>query len=118
MLTCALSRPDGKLNPPVLFVDGYNVIGYWPKLKKYFQAGDLDTARERLLSELGQYLHYKGAPIPRVCATELPRSVPLPARCATRLPPQSHSSSAVHPHDPCSGRPHHRPHHIRISSSI
>jgi hypothetical protein len=55
-----LFRPDGEFNPPVLIVDGYNVIGYWAKLKKHFDAGHLDVARERLLSELGEYLHAKG----------------------------------------------------------
>mmetsp|Transcript_13353 Transcript_13353/g.22541 ORF Transcript_13353/g.22541 Transcript_13353/m.22541 type:complete len:332 (-) Transcript_13353:158-1153(-) len=56
----SLYGPDGEFNPPVLIVDGYNVIGYWAKLKKHFDAGHLDVARERLLSELGEYLHAKG----------------------------------------------------------
>ncbi|XP_078433944.1 yacP-like NYN domain protein isoform X2 [Wolffia australiana] len=37
---------------PVLLVDGYNVCGYWPKLKKHFMKGRLDVARQKLLDEL------------------------------------------------------------------
>ncbi|KAJ8526477.1 hypothetical protein K7X08_028954 [Anisodus acutangulus] len=37
---------------PVLLVDGYNVCGYWPKLKKHFMNGSLDIARQKLIDEL------------------------------------------------------------------
>ncbi|KAK7292509.1 hypothetical protein RIF29_08290 [Crotalaria pallida] len=37
---------------PVLLVDGYNVCGYWLKLKKHFINGRLDIARHKLLLEL------------------------------------------------------------------
>ncbi|XP_073145546.1 uncharacterized protein [Henckelia pumila] len=37
---------------PVLLVDGYNVCGYWAKLKKHFMNGRLDTARQKLIDEL------------------------------------------------------------------
>ncbi|XP_048228101.1 uncharacterized protein YacP isoform X2 [Ricinus communis] len=37
---------------PVLLVDGYNVCGYWPKLKKHFMNGRLDIARQKLIDEL------------------------------------------------------------------
>lgn len=37
---------------PVLLVDGYNVCGYWPKLKKHFTGGRLDLARQKLVDEL------------------------------------------------------------------
>lgn len=37
---------------PVLLVDGYNVCGYWPKLKKHFIGGRLDLARQKLVDEL------------------------------------------------------------------
>ncbi|KAI4340783.1 hypothetical protein MLD38_025589 [Melastoma candidum] len=37
---------------PVLLVDGYNVCGYWPKLKKHFAIGRLDVARQKLIDEL------------------------------------------------------------------
>ncbi|KAK3031326.1 hypothetical protein RJ639_035232 [Escallonia herrerae] len=37
---------------PVLLVDGYNVCGYWAKLKKHFMSGRLDVARQKLIDEL------------------------------------------------------------------
>ncbi|XAR56217.1 hypothetical protein NMG60_11036604 [Bertholletia excelsa] len=37
---------------PVLLIDGYNVCGYWPKLKKHFTNGRLDIARQKLVDEL------------------------------------------------------------------
>ncbi|GLT90690.1 hypothetical protein SLE2022_086110 [Rubroshorea leprosula] len=37
---------------PVLLVDGYNVCGYWMKLKKHFLKGRLDIARQKLIDEL------------------------------------------------------------------
>ncbi|XP_018715132.2 uncharacterized protein LOC104452446 isoform X3 [Eucalyptus grandis] len=37
---------------PVLLVDGYNVCGYWVKLKKHFMSGRLDIARQKLIDEL------------------------------------------------------------------
>ncbi|KAK1310972.1 hypothetical protein QJS10_CPA08g00995 [Acorus calamus] len=37
---------------PVLLVDGYNVCGYWAKLKKHFMKGQLDIARQKLIDEL------------------------------------------------------------------
>ncbi|KAA8536655.1 hypothetical protein F0562_029133 [Nyssa sinensis] len=37
---------------PVLLVDGYNVCGYWIKLKKHFMNGRLDIARQKLIDEL------------------------------------------------------------------
>ncbi|XP_063942476.1 uncharacterized protein LOC108209555 isoform X2 [Daucus carota subsp. sativus] len=37
---------------PVLLVDGYNVCGYWAKLKKHFVNGNLDIARQKLIDEL------------------------------------------------------------------
>ncbi|PKA65026.1 hypothetical protein AXF42_Ash019038 [Apostasia shenzhenica] len=37
---------------PVLLVDGYNVCGYWTKLKKHFMKGRLDIARQKLIDEL------------------------------------------------------------------
>ncbi|XP_031260895.1 uncharacterized protein LOC116119079 isoform X2 [Pistacia vera] len=37
---------------PVLLVDGYNVCGYWPKLKKHFMKARLDVARQKLIDEL------------------------------------------------------------------
>ncbi|KMT07856.1 hypothetical protein BVRB_6g145530 isoform B [Beta vulgaris subsp. vulgaris] len=40
---------------PVLLVDGYNVCGYWAKLKKHFMSGQLDIARQKLIDELVQF---------------------------------------------------------------
>lgn len=40
---------------PVLLVDGYNVCGYWMKLKKHFMNGKLDIARQKLVDELITY---------------------------------------------------------------
>ncbi|XP_074309247.1 uncharacterized protein LOC141643826 isoform X2 [Silene latifolia] len=40
---------------PVLLVDGYNVCGYWIKLKKHFLNGRLDIARQKLIDELVQF---------------------------------------------------------------
>ncbi|CAK8564562.1 unnamed protein product [Lathyrus sativus] len=37
---------------PVMLVDGYNVCGYWMKLKKYFMSGRLELARQFLIDEL------------------------------------------------------------------
>ncbi|KAH9541465.1 hypothetical protein CY35_14G066100 [Sphagnum magellanicum] len=37
---------DGfELARPVLLVDGYNMCGFWPKLKKYFSRGDLEGVK-------------------------------------------------------------------------
>lgn len=40
---------------PRLFVDGYNVIGFWPRLKKPFDKGDLQTARSLLLDDVADF---------------------------------------------------------------
>ncbi|KAL7157479.1 hypothetical protein ABFS83_02G080300 [Erythranthe nasuta] len=40
---------------PVLLVDGYNVCGYWAKLKKHFMSGRLDIARQKLIEELIEF---------------------------------------------------------------
>lgn len=45
---------------PVLLVDGYNVCGYWPKLKKHFMSGRLDVARQKLIDELVSFSVLKG----------------------------------------------------------
>ncbi|XP_045818016.1 uncharacterized protein LOC123910807 isoform X1 [Trifolium pratense] len=37
---------------PVMLVDGYNVCGYWIKLKKHFMNGNLEIARQKLIHEL------------------------------------------------------------------
>ncbi|KAL0012971.1 hypothetical protein SO802_000040 [Lithocarpus litseifolius] len=45
---------------PVLLVDGYNVCGYWMKLKKHFLNGRLDIARQKLVDELITYSMLRG----------------------------------------------------------
>ena len=40
---------------PVLFVDGYNVVNAWPRLKKRFLKGQLQAAREMLLEDVASY---------------------------------------------------------------
>ncbi|CAI0376857.1 unnamed protein product, partial [Linum tenue] len=45
---------------PVLLVDGYNVCGYWMKLKKHFMNGRLDVARQKLVDELIAFSVHKG----------------------------------------------------------
>lgn len=48
---------------PVLLVDGYNVCGYWPKLKKHFSKGRLDIARQKLIDELIVFSAIKGVKV-------------------------------------------------------
>ncbi|XVF86200.1 hypothetical protein PTKIN_Ptkin18bG0021300 [Pterospermum kingtungense] len=45
---------------PVLLVDGYNVCGYWMKLKKHFMKGRLDIARQKLMDELVTFSMHRG----------------------------------------------------------
>ena len=45
---------------PVLLVDGYNVCGYWMKLKKHFVKGRLDIARQKLIDELLTFSMLRG----------------------------------------------------------
>lgn len=45
---------------PVLLVDGYNVCGYWAKLKKHFINGNLDIARQKLIDELITFSMLRG----------------------------------------------------------
>lgn len=55
------STNDGfELATPVLLVDGYNMCGYWPKLKKHFARGNLEAARDKLIDELITFTHIKG----------------------------------------------------------
>uniref|UniRef100_A0A7S4N4N5 NYN domain-containing protein n=1 Tax=Guillardia theta TaxID=55529 RepID=A0A7S4N4N5_GUITH len=46
--------------PPIFFVDGYNVIGQWNKLKKKRDNGDISGARDVLYDEISQFAHYRG----------------------------------------------------------
>ena len=49
--------------PPLFLVDGYNVIGLWPKLKKKKNSEDMDGARTLLQQELVQFASYRGCVI-------------------------------------------------------
>ncbi|XVE91291.1 hypothetical protein DITRI_Ditri20bG0141700 [Diplodiscus trichospermus] len=48
---------------PVLLVDGYNVCGYWMKLKKHFMKGRLDIARQKLIDELVTFSMLRGVKV-------------------------------------------------------
>lgn len=45
---------------PVLLIDGYNVCGYWAKLKKHFMKGRLGIARQKLIDELITFSMLRG----------------------------------------------------------
>ena len=45
---------------PLLFVDGYNIIGAWPQLAQLRDAESLEVARHRLVEELTNYSAYQG----------------------------------------------------------
>jgi hypothetical protein len=50
--------PAGKYSvtsTPLLLVDGYNVIGFWPRLKKRRDRDDMEGARQMLLDDLVSY---------------------------------------------------------------
>lgn len=49
-----------KETPPHFFLDGYNIIGYWSKLKKKRDKGDMLGAREALFDEVSQFAHFRG----------------------------------------------------------
>lgn len=54
---------DGKYSireDPVLFIDGYNVVGAWPRLKKLRDMADLDGARTLLLRDVEEFAHVRG----------------------------------------------------------
>ena len=40
---------------PILFVDGYNIVNAWPRLKKRFAKGDLLGCREMLLEDVASF---------------------------------------------------------------
>lgn len=55
--------PAGKYSTdaePLLFVDGYNVIGAWPKLRKWRDRADLETARRLLLNDVAEFRAVRG----------------------------------------------------------
>lgn len=52
-----------ELTRPVLLVDGYNMCGYWSKLKKHFKRGHLDYARQTLLEDLVGFSAIRGTKV-------------------------------------------------------
>lgn len=48
---------------PVMLVDGYNMCGYWPKLKKLFARGELEMARGRLLEDMLTFSGMRGVKV-------------------------------------------------------
>jgi hypothetical protein len=50
------SSPD----PPLLFVDGYNIIGAWPRLSQLRDTESLEAARNHLIEALTNYTAYQG----------------------------------------------------------
>lgn len=60
VVLCNSTNSGFELAMPVLLVDGYNLCGYWPKLKKHFVRGHLETARDKLVDELITFAHIKG----------------------------------------------------------
>ncbi|MDB9525534.1 NYN domain-containing protein [Oscillatoria sp. CS-180] len=45
---------------PLLFVDGYNIIGAWPQLSRIRDVESLGLARDRLIEEITNYSAYQG----------------------------------------------------------
>lgn len=45
---------------PLLFVDGYNIIGAWPELSRLRDVDSLEVARDRLIESLINYTAYQG----------------------------------------------------------
>ena len=63
------SRPDDAVVPdgkyavqaePLLYVDAYNVIGAWPRLRKQRDRGDMGAARRLLLDVVGEFASVRG----------------------------------------------------------
>ena len=58
----AEALPNGKYANgarPLCYVDGYNVIGYWPRLRKRMERGDLQEARQILVNLLAEFTHLR-----------------------------------------------------------
>ena len=71
---------------PLLFVDGYNIIGKWARLKKRKEKGDMAGARQMLLDDLLQFA-------PRRFEVAAPTSAPAPALSMSMSPSPSPSPS-------------------------
>ncbi len=48
------------MSPPVMLVDGYNIVGAWRSLQDVIANGDLAMAREQLVEILTSYSAYRG----------------------------------------------------------
>ncbi|MBA2876780.1 NYN domain-containing protein [Thermaerobacillus caldiproteolyticus] len=44
----------------ILIVDGYNIIGAWPELRKLKEEDDLASARDLLISKMAEYQGFTG----------------------------------------------------------
>ncbi|HLQ40026.1 MAG TPA: NYN domain-containing protein [Tetragenococcus sp.] len=51
------------MKKPLLIVDGYNMIGAWPELKKLKNQDLLEDARELLLQQLSNFAKYENLPV-------------------------------------------------------
>ncbi|KAL9256540.1 hypothetical protein AKJ16_DCAP23875 [Drosera capensis] len=60
--TMSIDYEDEELDSevPVFLVDGYNMCGYWEKLKKHFMNGELSLARQELVDELVSFSLARG----------------------------------------------------------
>ncbi len=59
----AQALPSGKYTHgerPLCYVDGYNLIGFWPRLRKHRDKGDWNEARRLLISILAEFTHLRG----------------------------------------------------------
>lgn len=56
--------PDGKfevnLMDPIALIDAYNVVGAWPKLRKFRNKGDMDSARDALCHDVLEFASVRG----------------------------------------------------------
>ncbi|MCS6960542.1 MAG: NYN domain-containing protein [Pseudanabaenaceae cyanobacterium SKYGB_i_bin29] len=48
------------MSPPVMLVDGYNVVGTWQSLQELKSTGNIALARDRLVEILASYSAYRG----------------------------------------------------------
>lgn len=59
-----IEMPDGKWDvngmDPIILVDGYNIVGFWPKLRKYRDRGELSLARDTLAEETNEFANVRG----------------------------------------------------------
>lgn len=56
-------KEENFIKKELLFVDGYNMIGAWPKLVKLKNQNEMSDARDLLLHELSNYSEYENIEI-------------------------------------------------------